>query len=177
MSLVEQALLALDTPARAVLGEDLPLMGPDVTVEHLLSHRSGIGDYLDEDVLTDVAAYVLPVPTHRLVRTEDFLPVPAGFPADVLHLPVLATGDGGIHTTAGDLHRFWWALFAGRRSAGASGGRGRRRLVPQPARPRDRADVDGHRQRRRRRLAGGRTTAGRGGAKSRHRHRRPVILR
>ncbi len=192
MSLVEQSVLALDTAARAVLGEDLPLIGPDVTVEHLLAHRSGIGDYLDEDVVTDVAAYVLPVPSHRLVRTEDFLPVLAGFPAkfpagtdfkycnsgyvvlaliaervagigyhdlvrqrvcgpagmvdtdflrldalpgraatgyvhvdgqwrsNVLHLPVLATGDGGIHTTAADLHRFWQALFAGRIVAAAT---------------------------------------------------------
>ena len=192
MSLVEQSALALDTPARAVLGEDLPLIGPDVTVEHLLAHRSGIGDYLDEDVLTDAAAYVLPVPPHRLVRTEDFLPILAGFPAkfpagtrfsycnggyvvlaliaervsgigyhdlvrqrvcgpagmvdtdflrldalpgraatgyvkidsqwrnNVLHLPVLATGDGGIHTTAADLHRFWQALFAGRIVAAAT---------------------------------------------------------
>ena len=40
---------ALDD-ARSVLGDDLPLIGDDVTVEHLLAHRSGIGDYLDEDV-------------------------------------------------------------------------------------------------------------------------------
>ncbi len=32
-----------------MLGDDLPLIGDDVTVEHLLAHRSGIGDYLDED--------------------------------------------------------------------------------------------------------------------------------
>ena len=31
-----------------MLGEDLPLIDDDVTIEHLLSHRSGIGDYLDE---------------------------------------------------------------------------------------------------------------------------------
>jgi len=192
MSLVEQSALTLDTPARSVLGDDLPLIGPDVTVEHLLAHRSGIGDYLDEDVLTDTAAYVLDVPPHRLVRTEDFLPVLAGLPAkfpagsgfgycnsgyvvlaliaervsgtgyhdlvrqrvcgpagmadtdflrldalpgraatgyvrvegqwrsNVLHLPVLATGDGGIHTTAADLHRFWEAFSAGRIVAAAT---------------------------------------------------------
>ena len=41
--------LQLSTTARSVLGDDLPLIADDVTVEHLLAHRSGIGDYLDED--------------------------------------------------------------------------------------------------------------------------------
>ena len=41
--------LELGTTARSLLGDDLPLVADDVTVEHLLAHRSGIGDYLDED--------------------------------------------------------------------------------------------------------------------------------
>jgi len=48
MSMVESGLLALDTTARSVLGPDLPLIDDAVTVEHLLAHRSGIGDYLEE---------------------------------------------------------------------------------------------------------------------------------
>src|ERR671918_3118631 len=48
VSLVEDGLLELSTTARSLLGDDLPLIGGDVTVEHLLAHRSGIGDYLDE---------------------------------------------------------------------------------------------------------------------------------
>src|SRR4051794_34135772 len=46
-SLVEEGRLELATTARSVLGEDLPLIDDDVTVEHLLAHRSGIGDYVD----------------------------------------------------------------------------------------------------------------------------------
>ena len=49
MSLVERGELGLDTTARSVLGGDLPLIDDRVTVEQLLAHRSGIGDYLDED--------------------------------------------------------------------------------------------------------------------------------
>ena len=49
VSLIEDGALELATTARSVLGTDLPLIGDDVTIEHLLSHRSGIGDYLDED--------------------------------------------------------------------------------------------------------------------------------
>ncbi|MDF2143629.1 serine hydrolase [Knoellia sp. p5-6-4] len=85
MSLVERGTLELGTTARALLGEDLPLIADDVTVEHLLAHRSGIGDYFDEDAVDDIADYVLPVPPHELVTTEQFLPVLDGhetvFPA------------------------------------------------------------------------------------------------
>ena len=49
MSLVADETLLLSTTARSLLGDDLPLIADDVTVEHLLGHRSGIGDYLDED--------------------------------------------------------------------------------------------------------------------------------
>ena len=51
MRLVERGTLELGTTARSVLGDDLPLVADDVTVEHLLAHRSGIGDYLDEDAV------------------------------------------------------------------------------------------------------------------------------
>ncbi len=184
MRLVEDGRLDLATPARSVLGTDLPLIADDVTVEHLLAHRSGIGDYLDEDVL-DSDDYPMPVSVHRLATTEDFLPIldghPTKFPAgdgfsycnggyvvlaliaervagrtyhdlvrelvlapagmadsdflrtddlpgsvatgyvevgghwrtNVFHLPVLATGDGGMYTTSGDVSRFWRALFDG----------------------------------------------------------------
>ena len=186
MSLVEQGALALASTARSVLGADLPLIADEVTVEHLLAHRSGIGDYLDEEADNPIEDYLLTVPLHLLAETEGFLPALDGFatkfpagqrfeycnggfivlaliaervagigfhqlvldrvcrPAgmadtdflrsdalpgraalhylqidgqwrtNVLHLPVRGNGDGGIYTTAADLHRFWPALFAGR---------------------------------------------------------------
>ena len=33
-----------------------------------------------------------------------------GLRANVLHLPVLGNGDGGIYTTAADMHTFWNSL-------------------------------------------------------------------
>jgi CubicO group peptidase (beta-lactamase class C family) len=71
--LVERGDLRFDTPIRDVLGPDLPLIDPAVTIEHLLGHTSGIGDYLDETIL-DIDDYAMPVPVHRLDRPEAFLP-------------------------------------------------------------------------------------------------------
>ena len=80
VSLIEDGLLELSTPARSVLGRDLPLIDDGVTVEHLLSHRSGIGDYLDENEDVDLSDYLMPVPVHELAATEDFLAVLDGHP-------------------------------------------------------------------------------------------------
>jgi CubicO group peptidase (beta-lactamase class C family) len=186
MSLVADGTLEPGTTARSLLGADLPLVADDVTVEHLLAHTSGVGDYLDEEAGLPIGAYVLPVPVHRLAAAEDYLAVldghPAAFPAgerfvycnggyvvlallaerasgvpyhdlveqrvlrpagladtaflrsdslpgraalgyvevdgaersNVLHLPVRGVGDGGLYSTADDVHRFWAALFEGR---------------------------------------------------------------
>jgi CubicO group peptidase (beta-lactamase class C family) len=78
--LVEDGLLDLATPARALLGADLPLVGDAVTVEHLLCHRSGIGDYVDEETDLDVADYILTVGVHELSSTERYLAVLDGHP-------------------------------------------------------------------------------------------------
>ena len=80
VSLIEDGSLALSTTARSVLGHDLPLIGDDVTVEHLLAHRSGIGDYVDEDAGLDLDDYLLPVPVSGLTTTESYLTVLGGHP-------------------------------------------------------------------------------------------------
>lgn len=183
LRLAERGLLTLDAPVRQWLGEDLPLVAPEVTLEQLLTHTSGMGDYLDEDEL-EPDDYVLTVPVHELTTSESLLPMldglpqrekpgtafrynnggfvlaaivaervagcsyaelverevvqPAGlretavlrtdtWPGDVavgyvestgdrtnvLHLPVLAPGDGGAVTSADDMLRFWSALLGG----------------------------------------------------------------
>ena len=185
VSLIEAGVLDAATTARSVLGNDLPLIGEEVTVEQLLAHRSGIGDYVDEEAGGEITDYVLPVPVHELATTEQFLRVLDGYPAkfppgerfsycnsgyvvlaliaerasgipfrdlvrqrvcepagmrdteflrsdelpgraalgylatdglrtNVLHLPVRGSGDGGVYSTAADIHAMWAALFAGR---------------------------------------------------------------
>ena len=75
VSLIDEGVLELGTTARSVLGKDLPLIREDVTVEHLLAHRSGIGDYLDENEPMDISAYLLSVPVQELATTEQYLAV------------------------------------------------------------------------------------------------------
>jgi CubicO group peptidase (beta-lactamase class C family) len=79
-SLVEEGRIELSTSARSVLGADLPLVGDEVTIEHLLSHRSGIGDYLDEAGDHDLADYPMPVPVHELASTEEYVAALDGRP-------------------------------------------------------------------------------------------------
>ena len=80
MSLVEEGRLALTTTARSVLGEDLPLIDDAVTIEQLLAHRSGIGDYFDEEIDRPIADHVLDVPVHELATIEDHVRVLDGYP-------------------------------------------------------------------------------------------------
>lgn len=184
VSLVEEGVLGFHTTARSLLGDDLPLIDDRVTVQHLLAHRSGVGDYIDEDLDRDPVDYVMPFPVHELDDVEHYLPAlaahpqkfapgtafsycnggfavlailaqrasgtnfaelvdqrvcrPAGLSAtsftrsdelggdtavgylhatglrsNVLHLPVVGSGDGGIYSTTDDLHRLWAAFLAG----------------------------------------------------------------
>ena len=185
VSLIEEGRLQLNTTARSLLESDLPLIGDDVTVEQLLAHRSGIGDYVDEEAGLEINDYILPLPVHELATTEQYIRVldghatkfapnerfsysnsgyvvlaliaervagisfqelveqrvcaaagmrdtaflrsdelpgraavgylaVEGLRTNTFHLPVRGSGDGGIYSTAADIHALWIALFAGR---------------------------------------------------------------
>ena len=107
VSLIEEGVLELSTPARSVLGRDLPLIDDGVTIEQLLAHRSGIGDYLDEEAGFEVADYVMPVPVHELATTEDYLAVLDG------HASKFAPGERFAYSNGGFVVL---ALIAERRS-------------------------------------------------------------
>lgn len=79
-SLIESGQLGYDTTLRSLLPYDLPLVDPAVTIEHLLSHTSGVGDYLDEETLGDIDDYVMDLPVHRLAKPADYLALLDGHP-------------------------------------------------------------------------------------------------
>jgi CubicO group peptidase (beta-lactamase class C family) len=95
MALVEEGALDLSTAARSILGDDLPEIADDVTVEHLLAHRSGIGDYFDETGLDDMTGYAMPIPVHQLSTPEAYLTVLAG------HSTVFAAGERFAYNNGG----------------------------------------------------------------------------
>ncbi len=72
VGLVAEGRLTLATTAREVLGADLPLIDDRVTVEHLLTHTSGIGDYCDDDNPPEHPPW--------LVTSADYLAALDGYP-------------------------------------------------------------------------------------------------
>ncbi len=95
LRLVETGELGLKDPVRPILGDDLPLIDDRVTLEHLLGHTSGIGDYLDEEADWEASDYVLTVPVHTLAQTEAFVPIIDGHPQ------VAAPGEGFSYNNGG----------------------------------------------------------------------------
>ena len=79
-SLIESGQLRYDTTLRRLLPRDLPMVDPRVTIEHLLGHTSGVGDYLDEETQVDIDDYVMDLPVHRLADPADYLPLLDGHP-------------------------------------------------------------------------------------------------
>ncbi|MEP6625652.1 MAG: serine hydrolase domain-containing protein, partial [Acidimicrobiia bacterium] len=77
MRLVESGRLSLASTARSILGTDLPLIDAAVTVEHLLTHTSGIGDYIDDG---DFDEWSLAVAPSELDSTDAYLTVLDGHP-------------------------------------------------------------------------------------------------
>jgi CubicO group peptidase (beta-lactamase class C family) len=95
VSLTERDALRLSTTARSVLGTDLPLIGDDVTIEHLLAHRSGIGNYYDEEAGHETTEYTLTVPAQDLATTDQYLAVLDG------HTAKFAPGERFSYCNAG----------------------------------------------------------------------------
>ncbi len=73
--LFDQGRLAPDTLLRDCAGVPLPHFAPDITVQQLLTHTSGVPDYFDEAVMDDFEALWRHVPMYTIRRPADFLPL------------------------------------------------------------------------------------------------------
>ncbi|MEA2612092.1 MAG: hypothetical protein QOI52_51 [Chloroflexota bacterium] len=94
-SLFDEGRLRADTTLRSLLPDALTTVDPAVTIEQLLGHTSGVGDYLDEDELGDVDDYVMTVPVHRLDRPMAYLPAIEGRPQKASPGSVFRYNNGG----------------------------------------------------------------------------------
>lgn len=94
-SLIESGQLRADTTFRSLLPDALPMVDEAVTIEQLLGHTSGVGDYLDEDELADIDDYVITVPVHRLDAPMNYLPALQGTPQKSPPGSAFAYNNGG----------------------------------------------------------------------------------
>jgi len=85
LRLVDRGLLWLDRPLADRLPKDLrpTALTPAITLHHVLSHTSGLANYHDDDdsTLASFAANWDRIPTYRIRRPADMLPLFADLPA------------------------------------------------------------------------------------------------
>lgn len=116
MSMVESGAFTLDTTLRSVVQGDLPHVDDAVTIDHLLTHRSGVGDYLDEADgidIDDIDDHVLgSLSAHTLETARDYLPLLNAHEQQSVPGEHFAYNSSGfvmlslvIETTTGSYHR------------------------------------------------------------------------
>lgn len=102
LSVLDDADVSVHAPVTDLLPERRRprTMDPGVTVHHLLTHTSGIGDYAEEDeslpgYVADYAALWRDLPSYRMRRPDDFLPLYTDLP------PVSRPGESYHYCNAG----------------------------------------------------------------------------
>lgn len=73
MQLIEAGRLGLDTPVVGLLELADTAILPEVTVRHLLTHTSGIGDYFDEEIEEDYGKVWETIPNYQVNSLSDML--------------------------------------------------------------------------------------------------------
>lgn len=75
LQLVERGKLNLNDTIGKLLNFDLHDIDPDITVEQLLTHKSGIPDYFDESVMDRYEELWIDYPNYKIRTSEDLLPL------------------------------------------------------------------------------------------------------
>ena len=73
--LIGDGTLELGTRLADILDLDFPDYAPDINIQHLLAHTSGIPDYYDEEKVDNFDTFALPVAFDRLRGPRDYLPI------------------------------------------------------------------------------------------------------
>ena len=75
LQLIEQGKLNFDDTLGKLLDLDLKNIDPDVTVEQLLTHTSGVPDYFDETVMDDYEELWIDYPSYKIRHNSDLIPL------------------------------------------------------------------------------------------------------
>ena len=75
LQLIQQGKLKLEDTIGELLAIDLKKINPNITVEQLLTHTSGIPDYFDESVMENYADLWEDFPNYKVRTSADLLPL------------------------------------------------------------------------------------------------------
>jgi CubicO group peptidase (beta-lactamase class C family) len=73
--LIEAQKLALSTRLKDCIALNFPRYSQDITIQHLLTHTSGVPDYYDEEKITDFDNFTVSTPWYALKGPRDYLAV------------------------------------------------------------------------------------------------------
>ena len=75
LKLIEQGKISFSDTLGKLLDIDLHCIDPDVTVEQLLTHTSGVPDYFDESVMDEYEDLWADYPNYKIRHNSDLLPL------------------------------------------------------------------------------------------------------
>lgn len=73
--LLEAGKLSLDSKVFDIIQYDFPFYSKEITIEHLLTHTSGMPDYYDEDAVDNFDNFFVAIPWYNLREPKDYFPV------------------------------------------------------------------------------------------------------
>jgi CubicO group peptidase (beta-lactamase class C family) len=73
--LIQEGKLSLDTKALECVSMPVPNVSSNVTIQHLLTHTSGIGDYYDEEEVENYEEFFVEIPWYNIKGPKDYLPL------------------------------------------------------------------------------------------------------
>ena len=74
-NLIEKKEISVDTKVISILGNRIKNLNEKIIVGDLLCHKSGMGDYVDEDEINDINEFTLPIPIQNLKSASDYIPL------------------------------------------------------------------------------------------------------
>jgi CubicO group peptidase (beta-lactamase class C family) len=79
--LIDRGLLSLETPISEIDQEYAGFIDEQATIQHLLTHTSGIYDYYDEEIEADFENFFVEIPWYKLETPSDYFPLFEGHTA------------------------------------------------------------------------------------------------
>lgn len=73
--LIEEEKISLKSKVFDIIQYDFPFYAKEITIEHLLTHTSGIPDYFDEEKVDDFDNFFVAIPWYRLREPEEYFPI------------------------------------------------------------------------------------------------------